>query len=315
MTLSDDLVANAARAKVLEDDLAQAQADLAIALADNRSLSAEIDTLQLQITNLQRQLDECQNPPPVGSYLFGVTRVSLPAFTDQLAPATIQVERTYETTAPVPWRNVNSILFRGNIPAVSFKGNTLSYAYSIGEFLAGLGPVYLSFHHEIENEIPGAYATPEAYAADFDKLMGIITPLAPNVIPTLILMAQTFSSPDVGRYLPASAKMIGADGYDWNPCKTPSHYRDASVVFAGLPEFADAVGLPWGIFETNAPYNEPRKPEYIASVGAFARSRHASVVLAWDSDGTARGGCDFRSTGSPAAMDAWREVATDRTWT
>lgn len=306
MTTADDLraLADIANAGAVELD-----ADAATITEQAGLLGAAANI----IADLRQRLADCESPTPGGEYLFGVTRASLPAFMNELAPATIQAERTYEVSGPTPWPNVASIYSRGHVPAVSFKGTSDTYADTIGHAFAGKGPVYLSYHHEIEDEIPGLYPTPEAYAADFDRIMARITPLAPNVIPTVILMAPTFARADVGRYLPHTAKMIGADGYDWNGCKTPAHYRDASVVFAGVPEFAAANGLPWGIFETNAPVGEPRKVEYIDSLHAFCKARHPDIVLAFDQAIQGQP-CDWRSTGHADVMSAWRRMATDRAW-
>lgn len=305
MTTADDLRTIAAAAA------AELDADAATITEQSGKLGMNA----LTIADLRAKLAACEAgtpppPPPANAYLFGVTRASLPAFTDQLGEP-IQAERTYEVSGPLPWPNVTAAYARGHTPAVSFKDPSDTYADAVGRAFAGKPPAYVSFHHEIEDEIPTLYPTPEAYAADFDRIMGRVVALAPNVVPTVILMAPTFARSDTVRFLPRTAKMVGVDGYNWNGCKAGAHYRDAATVFAGVPEFAAAHGLPWGIFECNATVGEPRKVEWIDSLHAFCKARHCSIVLPFDISML----CDWRSTGNLAVMSAWRRMAQDRTWT
>lgn len=312
MLLSDQLVADAAVAKQLETDLIQTTTALNAALADATAKSTTILALNGRIYDLQQALADCQGNPPPSGYLFGVNRspADFPAFVSALAPQTIDIERVYVTNFAPPFPNVEAARAAGHRIAFSFKPGTYAdiiagrwdnYIRSTGLALGSIegdGDV----QHEPEND-PGL-GTPAQSIAAWEHAVAILRPLTPKMSWGKILMGWTFN-PASGRkasdWFPPSASWVGNDGYTW----PTGGYIDPGPLFARTANFADAMGVGWGIYECNAPASEPRKAEWIGGAAQIARDRGARCMIAFEFHQN----IDWRSANDPKAMAAWRAAA------
>ena len=139
-------------------------------------------------------------------------------------------------------------------------------------------PVYLTFHHEPENDLAG-WGTPGDYAAAFRHVVDVFRNRGvTNVGWVWNMMTWTFdprSGRDPSAFYPGDAYVdfIGADGYNWYPSK-PS-WESFLTVFSLTNAWAVAHGKPWMVVETGVqedPNVAGRKGDWFRDVAATAKA-------------------------------------------
>jgi hypothetical protein len=116
-------------------------------------------------------------------------------------------------------------------------------------------PVYLTFHHEPENDL-STFGTTADYVAAFRHVVTVFRQEGvTNVAFVWTMMADTFNpSPPVDptSLYPGDSYVdfIGADGYNWYPGRHSATWRSFAQIFMNVRAFALAHGKPWMAVET-----------------------------------------------------------------
>ncbi|GBC87758.1 Endoglucanase H [bacterium HR12] len=189
-------------------------------------------------------------------------------------------------------------------------------------------PVYLSFHHEPENDVP-TFGQPSDYVAAFRRIVDIFRARnATNVTFVWTMMAWSFErqASVASQYYPGDAyvDVVAADGYNWYPGRKNARWRSFREVMASTRAFAMAHGKPFmaaefGVQEDPARpgrkgdwYREilsviPEWPELIALV-YFDSDR----IYPWMPDTSASALAGYRDLASdPATAASLAGVGTD----
>lgn len=116
-------------------------------------------------------------------------------------------------------------------------------------FRAFARPVYLSFHHEPENDVP-TFGQPSDYVAAFRRIVDIFRARnATNVTFVWTMMAWSFErqASIASQYYPGDAyvDVVASDGYNWYPGRKGSRWRSFREVMASTRAFAVAHGKPF----------------------------------------------------------------------
>ena len=116
-------------------------------------------------------------------------------------------------------------------------------------------------------------------------------------------------------YYPGGAYVdwIGADGYNWVPCRG-STWRGFASIFRGWYSWAQGMGKPLVIPETGTsedPDVAGRKAAWIKTMANDLKTSFPKIhaIVYFDTSGTR--GCDWRVDTSAGALDAWRGMGQD----
>ena len=112
-------------------------------------------------------------------------------------------------------------------------------------------PVYLTFHHEPEND--RVNGSPAEFIAAFRHIRRVFTRRGvTNVRWVAALMATTFVKGEPGRWYPGDdyVDMVGLNGYNWHPGKPGSTWRSLADIFRSAYVWAAARGKRVMITET-----------------------------------------------------------------
>ena len=141
-------------------------------------------------------------------------------------------------------------------------------------------PIYLSFHHEPENDL-GSFGSPSDYAAAFRHIVDVFRARGvSNVAFVWTMMAWTMN-PSSGRnamdYYPGDAYVdyVGADGYNWYPGRAGDDWTSFRDIFTDTNAFAIAHNKPWMVVEFGAqedPAVPGRKAQWLLDALATAKS-------------------------------------------
>ena len=116
-------------------------------------------------------------------------------------------------------------------------------------------PIYLTFHHEPEDDL-ATWGTPAEFAAAFSHIVTVFRSRGvTNVAFVWTMMSWTFeprSGRDPNPYYPGDAyvDLIGSDGYNWYPGKVGAPWESFQQIFQTTNDFALAHAKPWMVVET-----------------------------------------------------------------
>ena len=116
-------------------------------------------------------------------------------------------------------------------------------------------PVYLTFHHEPENDL-ATFGSTADYVGAFRRVVSVFRQEnVSNVGFVWTMMADTFNpGPPVDpmSLYPGDSYVdfIGADGYNWYPGRRSAAWRSFADIFVNVRAFANAHGKPWMAVET-----------------------------------------------------------------
>ena len=131
-------------------------------------------------------------------------------------------------------------------------------------FKAFGSPIYLTFHHEPENDLT-RFGTATDYAAAFRHIVTVFRSRGvTNVAFVWTMMSWTFeprSGRDPNTYYPGDSyvDIIGSDGYELYPGKAGVPWASFQQIFQDTNNFAVAHNKPWMAVETGA-QEDPAQP-------------------------------------------------------
>ena len=146
---------------------------------------------------------------------------------------------------PVPWAEIASGAQDATITA---------RADAIKAFEA---PLYVTFHHEPENDL-ARWGTPEDFAAAFRHIVEVFRSRdVDNVAFVWTMMSWTFdprSDRDAETYYPGDGyvDLVGSDGYNFYPGKPDAKWETFAAVFEPTYDFALRHNKPWMAVEWGA---------------------------------------------------------------
>ena len=176
-------------------------------------------------------------------------------------------------TDPIPTAYDSWTVSQGRIPFLNWKAPGSWSRVSSGAedawiaaradaFRAFGSPVYLSFHHEPENDV-GSYGTPAEFAAAFRHVVDIFRSRGvTNVAFVWTMMSWSFDSRSgepLDEFYPGDAYVdfVGTDGYNWYPGRSGSNWSSFEQVLIPSRSFALAHGKPWIVVETGVQEDPP----------------------------------------------------------
>jgi len=176
-------------------------------------------------------------------------------------------------------------------------------------------PVYLSFHHEPENDVP-AVGQPSEFAAAFRRIVDVFRGRGvTNVTFVWTMMAWSFEkqAAEALKFYPGDAwvDVVAADGYNWYPGRTGSKWRSFEEIMSNTRNFAVAHGktfmaAEYGVQED--PQSATRKGNWFRDVLTTAKKWPELVALVYfDSDKIYR----WMPDTSASALSGYRDLAAD----
>jgi Beta-mannanase len=187
------------------------------------------------------------------------------------------------STGRLPFVNWKAVKTDGSLLRWSAIANGSNDSWIIQRadaFKAFKSPIYLTFHHEPENDLT-QFGTPADYAAAFRHVVTIFRDRGvTNVAFVWTMMNWTFE-PRSGRnpsaYYPGNSyvDIIGSDGYNWNPGKVGAPWESFQQIFQSSNDFAVAHNKPWMVVELGAqeyPSQPGRKGLWFSDIVATART-------------------------------------------
>ncbi len=152
-------------------------------------------------------------------------------------------------------------------------------------------PIYLTFQHEPENNVP-QFGTPYDFAAAFRRIVTVFRQQGVrNVAFVWTMMAWSFDSNNsvAGMYYPGDryVDFVASDGYNWYGARSGEEWRQFGSIFQGTRKFALRHHKPWIVAEFGAiedPSTPTRKAAWIRQTLVAARQwKELAAVLYFDS--------------------------------
>jgi hypothetical protein len=181
-------------------------------------------------------------------------------------------------------------------------------------------PMYLSFHHEPENDTAACGDAADFVAAWNHVHHVFASEHVPNVTWVATLMASTYAGSDggAGAWLPGRYGLLGVDGYNRGPCAGSDDWRTFEEIFADARRFARRHGRglfigEFGSVEQDSCSNGAGDPDAKARWFNHARS----TIRAWPEiraacySHTAASGNAYWIDTSPQSLKAYRKVGLD----
>jgi hypothetical protein len=267
--------------------------------------------------------------PPPGSLYYGASVPhdrSLPAWEHQLG-SRLALNRSYFTPDPNETAQLvhrcHDDLRQGRLPHVSTKplGTWRELADGVrDEWLAGMlrplgqeaGPVFLTLHHEPENDVGPPGMQPSDYVAMQQRAIALAAELAPAVTIVPVLQQWTFDpsrhDAEPGAWLVPDAAVIGLDVYNaWSPTNGKQWRSFSSKIDEVLGWFD---GKPLAIGEYGC-REDPEVPglaaEWMRDAAEHART-HGIVSMSYFNSGV--GAQDGAWTLSGETEQAFAELLT-----
>lgn len=237
----------------------------------------------------------------------------------------------YRWDSPIPTAHEAWTADAGRIPFVSWNarknnGTVTTWAHIASgaedawiaaradAFRAFGRPVYLSFHHEPENDVP-MFGQPSDYVAAFRHIVDVFRARgATNVTFVWTMMAWWFE--DGGRvasqFYPGDGyvDVVAADGYNWYPGKTGSRWRSFQDVMRSAYTFASARGKPFMAAEYGVqedPAVPGRKADWFRDILRVIDAWPSLIALVYfDSDKI----YPWMPDTSPSALSGYRDLAS-----
>jgi glycosyl hydrolase family 26 len=158
-----------------------------------------------------------------------------------------------KSTGRIPFINWNAAKNDGSVARWSAIANGSQDSWiqqRADAFRAFASPVYLSFHHEPEDDT-SRFGTPAEFAAAFRHIVTVFRQRnVTNVAFVWTMMAWSFDGRS-GRnpmdYYPGDSyvDLVGSDGYNWYGVRAGESWRSFAQVFATSRAFALAHRKPW----------------------------------------------------------------------
>lgn len=183
-------------------------------------------------------------------------------------------------------------------------------------------PIYLTFHHEPENDPRNG--TPSEFIAAFRHVRSVFSRQGvTNVTWVAALMAYTFNKGEGSKWWPGDehVDLLGLNGYSWYPGQSGTKWRSFSEIFQRGYAWAAARGERVMITETGV-QEDPRwqggnrKAQWFYDALSTARKWPLLKVFCyWHARGVWCEKCLWWIDTSNASMSAFREIANDSTMT
>lgn len=176
-------------------------------------------------------------------------------------------------------------------------------------------PVYLSFHHEPENDVP-TFGQPADYVGAFRRIVDIFRARgATNVTFVWTMMAWSFErqASVASQYYPGDAyvDVVAADGYNWYPGRKGSRWRSFREVMGSTRAFAVAHAKPFMAAEYGVqedPAQPGRKGEWYRGILSVIPDWPELIALVYfDSDRI----YPWLPDTSASALDGYRDLASN----
>ncbi|HEX7149177.1 MAG TPA: hypothetical protein VF512_16830, partial [Actinomycetota bacterium] len=205
----------------------------------------------------------------------------------------------------------------GSWPAVA-NGSQDAQINATATRLKGFGKkVFLAFHHEPENDIPGA-GQPADYARAFRHVVDVFNRVgADNVVFVWNMMGFVGGNADIYPTLyPGDAYVdwIAYDPYNWYGCKAGHKYRSFAQITKPFYDWtaAHAPGKPLMLAEyglREQPAGAPSKAEWLRdSLVQLKTTRTRIKALVYFNNLHT---CDWRITSSSSSVAAYRDIGRD----
>ena len=152
-------------------------------------------------------------------------------------------------------------------------------------------PIYLTFQHEPENNVP-QFGTPYDFAAAFRRIVTVFRQeRVRNVAFVWTMMAWSFDPKNMvaNMYYPGDkyVDFVASDGYNWYGVRSGERWRHFQSIFQGTRRFAHRHRKPWIVAEFGAiedPSASGRKANWIRqTLPAMRRWPDLAAVLYFDS--------------------------------
>jgi beta-mannanase len=205
----------------------------------------------------------------------------------------------------------------GSWPAVANGSQDAQITATANRLKSFGGKLFLAFHHEPENDIPGA-GQPADYAKAFRRVVDIFNRVgADNVLFVWNMMGFVGGHGDIYPTLyPGDAYVdwIAYDPYNWYGCK--AGHKDRSFAEITKPFYdwtaAHAPGKPLMLAEyglREQPAGAPSKAEWLRdSLVQLKTTRTRIKALVYFNN---LHNCDWRLTSSSASVAAYRDIGRD----
>lgn len=184
-------------------------------------------------------------------------------------------------------------------------------------FKAFASPIYLTFHHEPENDL-SRFGTPSDFAAAFRHIVSVFRNRGvTNVAFVWTMMAWSFN-PKSGRdpmsYYPGDSYVdfVGADGYSWYPVRAGDSWTSFHDIFTDVNSFAVAHGKPWMVVEYGCledPASSGRKGQWFRDALATVKTWPLLKALLYFD--VYKNPYHWETSTSSSATSAYRQIAQD----
>jgi hypothetical protein len=184
-------------------------------------------------------------------------------------------------------------------------------------FRAFGSPIYLTFHHEPEDDL-SRFGTPADYAAAFRRIVTVFRGRGvSNVAFVWTLMSWTFDSRsgrDVNSYYPGDSYVdfVGSDGYNWYPRRANAKWDPFQAVFQPTQDFSVAHGKPWIAVEYGVqedPAWSGRKGQWFRDALATAKAWPQLKALIYYDE--VKEGYPWVTDSSSSSMSGYAEIGRD----
>jgi hypothetical protein len=235
--------------------------------------------------------------------------------------------RYYGWNAQIPSAVQRWDVDNGRIPFVNWLAGSRWSAISSGSqdawirsradaFRNFAAPIYLTFHHEPEDDL-GGYGSPSEFAAAFRHIVGIFRDRgANNVAFVWTMMSWTFnpgSGLPLNDYYPGDdyVDFVGSDGYNWYPGRSGSQWVPFQQIFQPTQDFAVAHAKPWIAVEYGVqedPAQQGRKGQWFRDALQTAKGWPSLKGLIYFDEHKAY---NWLTDSSDSSMAGYRDLALD----
>ncbi len=231
----------------------------------------------------------------------------------------------YSWGAHIPTSHQRWDVDTGHIPFVNWRagspwasiadGSHDAWIRSRADAFRNFGdPVYLTFHHEPENDL-AHFGTPQEFARAFRHIVAIFRHRgADNVAFVWTMMSWTFnprSGRDANAYYPGNryVDLVGADGYNWYPGRPGTEWTSFREIFRDVDRWSARHHKPWMAVEYGCQEDrsvQGRKARWFRRALATARDwPHLKALMYFDVDKD----FDWTTDTSSSSLRAYRAIA------
>jgi hypothetical protein len=175
-------------------------------------------------------------------------------------------------------------------------------------------PIFLTFHHEPENDV-SHFGSPQDFARAFRHIVSIFRDRgADNVAFVWTMMSWSFnprSGRDPNAYYPGNryVDFVGADGYNWYPGKPGTEWTTFREIFRDVNRWSIRHRKPWMVVEYGCQEDRSvpgRKARWFRRALAAAKDwRRLKALMYFDVDED----YDWTTDTSSSSLTAYRAIA------